>query len=162
MLSSNRIGIFADVPSLWFWAREYGQQVLGRPGAKVNYTKLRSVLAAGERDIVDCRAYVEFRTGVDLHAFCVKLKHCGYDVVELDHGAAIDEVATDDIIESSRDWDTLVLATCEGRYSRLFRELKALGKHVELRMFPIECPVAAFKSQVDSVEMLNESVLFEA
>lgn len=151
-----KAALFIDAPSLWFQARRYGEMT-GRGQMKVDYSTLKRHLSNGH-DVISCCVYVAARPGID--PFVRALQHLGYTVIMVDTGdMALDLQVARDADDSADAWDVAVIATGEGRYSDLFRRLRANGKQVEIHAFPIDCPIRDLSNEVDKYLPLVDGVL---
>lgn len=150
-----KVALFVDAVSLWHWARRYGD-ILGHDRARVEYSKLKRLLA-GSRDVVFARVYVWERDGAE--KFARALAHIGYDVQSLDsHKPAWPQI-NQDLLDTATWWDTAVVATGEGSYQSAFKQLRDMGKRVEVHAFDIDCPILDLAGEVDSYTALPSEVL---
>ncbi len=135
-MTGQRLGIFVDVPNLYYTAKYVYD-------SKLHYRKLLEHIVRG-RQIIRAIAYVVEKEGADQTAFYDALRYAGYEIrakalIERSDGTRRGDwelgIAIDCLSMAAR-LDTAILVTGEGEYAPLVDALKARGVRVEVCSFP--------------------------
>ena len=120
----KRIAIFVDVQNIYYTTRQaYGRQF--------NYRKLWQQIG-NEGEIVSATAYAIHRNDAQQKKFQDALKHIGFDIklkpyIQRSDGSAKgdwDVGITIDIMEATKDIDTIVLLSGDGDFDLLMEKIR--------------------------------------
>lgn len=145
---TSRIAILCDTQSLWYNANIWRK-------SRIDYAAMLRVLREG-RDVSSATAFVVDRPGI--HQFERALAHMGFDTAT-GLRPNIEEMMEAKMRIIWPEVGTLVIATGQGRYTDVFRDMRAAGRRIELWTFPNDCPAHELVREVDLHRVLDESVL---
>lgn len=143
--------LFADAPSLWYYAKLYGRVELGQETARVDYAALRQVLADGRR-VLSAHCYVRRKPGLGVESFIRALEHLGWQVHVIDPSTRMEAAIASDMGQVPPTV-ARVLATGEGGYGPFPTPAP------EAAVFPMACPAREWIRHAACTRWLDRSVL---
>lgn len=131
----NKLAIYIDCGSLWHGAPKAEP---GETKKRVNYAKLLEFLKAGE-EVVETKAYVIAREGVNVVGFQYALEGIGYNVqLVQDRMSARTQISQDILTRADGGgvrWDKLIIATEDAMLAPVFDVLRRGGIDVDWYAF---------------------------
>jgi len=151
-----RILLAVDIQNLFCGCRDtYGRR------ARVDYRKLiEAAVPCSARPQALARAYLVGKRKQDDSAFIAMLESFGYTVrkrVLEEQGADWDTGMVVETMRDIDDFDRLVLASGDGDFESLVRQLQARGKHVTVMAFP-KCLNERLATAADKVVKLEQQM----
>lgn len=146
-----KAAVYVDCGSLWHGAPKAAR---GETKKRVNYAKLLQLLKLGQ-DVVEARAYVIARPGVDVVGFQFALEGMGYNVRLVNDRSSARESIVSDILaraDGSGDerWDKLYIASEDAMLAPVLNVLRESGIDVAWHAF--RTPAAGIKLTDDILE----------
>lgn len=138
MQERERVGIYCDAVSLWYYAKQFGINLGAKGKCRVDYERLKPEVARG-RLVTNCVAYLLDRENTE--RFSSALTRFGYrtyrvakreDVAPAMYSAIMGDIDADPSLRS------IAIVTGDGDYAELIYKLKDIGVKAELHSFPVE------------------------